>query len=266
MTASTKTAEPIRLHWWRGVPNFGDAINPLIVGHVSGAEVEFAGPQKANLFAIGSMLQVVKRTRKDVAEDQPPVNVWGTGILNPVFGHDFLEKVDVHLVRGPITAALLKQKLRRFGDPGLLIDSALPFDGTRNDRVGIVPHHGQMDDPEMLAFAASDPAFMLIDPRDDAKQVCHQIASCAQVMSSSLHGLIMADAYGVPNRWIAPGKQGWLKYHDYAASIGRSDMSTPLTIDDAPKAAFGEIGYQDGIDAAREALLDSFPDHLKSGA
>lgn len=128
MTTSSEN-QPIKLHWWQGVPNFGDAINPLIVGYVAGAEVEFAGPQKANLFAIGSMLQVVKRTRKDVPADQPPVNVWGTGILNPVFGHDFLEKVDLHLVRGPITAALLKRKLRRFGDPGLLIDSALPFTG-----------------------------------------------------------------------------------------------------------------------------------------
>lgn len=266
MTASANTSQPIKLHWWRGVPNFGDAINPLIVGHVSGTPVEFAGPQKADMFAIGSMLQVVKRTRKDVAEDHPPVNIWGTGILTPVFGHDFLEKVDLHLVRGPITAALLKKKMRRFGDPGLLIDSALPFDGTQGDRIGIVPHHGQMDDANMLAFAASDPAYMLIDPRDAPEVVCHQIASCAQILSSSLHGLIMADAYGVPNRWIEPGKQGWLKYHDYAASIGRTDMSSPVAIADAHEATFSPISYLEGIEAAREALLDTFPEHLKSSA
>lgn len=258
--------QPIRLHWWRGVPNFGDAINPLIVAHVSGAEVKFAKPQKANLFAIGSMLQVVKRSRKEVGEDQAPASVWGTGILNPMFGHDFLDKIDLHLVRGPITATLLKRKERRFGDPGLLIDSALPFGGTKSDRIGIVPHHTQVDDPEMLAFAASDPAYLLIDPRDDAKDVCHQIASCAAVFSSSLHGLIMADAYGLPNRWIDPGGESWLKYHDYAASIGRTDMSFPLTVDEASEAAFTDITYQDGISAARDALLDTFPNHLKSSA
>lgn len=118
----------------------------------------------------------------------------------------------------------------------------------------------------MLAFAASDPAFMLIDPRDAPEVVCHQIASCARILSSSLHGLIMADAYGVPNRWIAPGKQGWMKYHDYAASIGRTDMSFPLTTDEVPEATFKNIEYQDGIDAARDALLETFPDHLKSSA
>ncbi|MBB3995827.1 hypothetical protein GGR95_003491 [Sulfitobacter undariae] len=265
MTGSA-TNEPIKLHWWRGVPNFGDAINPLIVGHVSGTKVEFAGPQAANLFAIGSMLQVVKRSRKGMAEGQPQIGVWGTGTLHPVTGLDFLQKVDIHLLRGPITAALLKIKMRRFGDPGLLIDSVLPFDGAQSDRIGIVPHHSQMDDPAMLAFATSDPAFMLIDPRDTPESVCHQIASCARILSSSLHGLIMADAYGVPNRWIDPGKQGWLKYHDYAASIGRVDMSFPLTIDEASKAAFKDITYQDGIAAAREALHATFPEHLKTSA
>lgn len=263
---SSTADQSIKLHWWRGVPNFGDAINPLIVGHVSGAEVVFAKPQKANLFAIGSMMQVVKRSRKEVDEDQPPANVWGTGLLHPVFGHGFLDKLDVHLVRGPITATLLQRKERRFGDPGLLIDSALPFNGTKTDRIGIVPHHTQMDDPEMLAFAASDPAYLLIDPRGDAQQVCHEIASCARIFSSSLHGLIMADAYGVPNRWIEPAKESWMKYHDYAASIGRTDMSFPLTIEEAPSAAFTDITYQDGISAARDALLDTFPNHLKSSA
>ena len=265
MMASAQADAPINLHWWRGVPNFGDAINPLIVAYVSGAKIKHSTPRDADMFAIGSMLQVVKRSRKEVPDDRPPVNVWGTGLLNPVFGLDFLDKVALHLVRGPITAALLKLKLRRFGDPGLLIDSALPFTGEKTDRIGIVPHHNQIDAPDVLAFAKSDPAFMLIDPRNDAQVVCQQIASCAGVLSGSLHGLIVADSYGVPNRWISPDQE-WLKYHDYAASVGRTDMLSPLAFDEAPNAKFDKITYNDGINAAREALLDTFPEHLKSSA
>jgi len=142
----------------------------------------------------------------------------------------------------------------------------LPFAGERSDKVGVVPHHSQMDDPDVLDLVASDPAFMLIDPRKAVAEVCQQIASCARVIASSLHGLIVADAYGVPNRWFAPLEQGWLKYHDYAASIGRTDMAFPLTTDEARAATFTNIEYQDGIDAARDALRDSFPKQLKSSA
>lgn len=257
---------PLRLHWWKAEPNFGDAINPLIVGHVSGRAVVHTGPRNADLFAIGSMLQVVKRTHKELRESGERVCVWGTGLLNPVFGHDFLDNVELALVRGPVTAALLKREMTRFGDPGLLISSALPFSGTRSDRIGIVPHYTLIEDQALQAFVASDPAYILIDPRGDAAEVCLQIAACAHVFASSLHGLIMADAYGVPNTWIAPQGQSWLKYHDYAASIGRRDMTAPKSYDDAKGSRPRDIDYDDGIAAARDALLESFPARLKSGA
>jgi len=96
------------------------------------------------MFAIGSVLQVVKRAHKEPRE-KGPVVVWGTGLLNPVFGHDFLDNVDLALVRGPVTAALLKRELKRFGDPGLLINEVLPFEGTRTDRIGIVPHYTMLE-------------------------------------------------------------------------------------------------------------------------
>ena len=257
---------PLRLHWWKSEPNFGDAINPLIVGHVAGRAVEHAPPRKADLFAIDSMLQVVKRTHKEPRKNGKKICVWGTGLLNPVFGHDFLNNVELALVRGPVTAALLKRELKRFGDPGLLINDVLPFNGVRQDRIGIVPHYSLMEDAALSAFVASDPAYLLIDPRADPAQVCLQIATCAHVFASSLHGLIVADAYGVPNTWITPKGQSWLKYLDYAASIGRRDMAAPVDLDSAKAAPRPAISYTDGIHAARAALLESFPAHLKSTA
>lgn len=258
--------KPLRLYWWEAEPNFGDAINPLMVGHVAGRVVEHIGPRRADMFAIGSMIQVVKRTHKVARAEGEKLCVWGTGLLNPIFGHDFLENVELALVRGPITAALLKLEMNRFGDPGLLIHAALPFEGTRQDRIGVVPHYTLMDDPELLAFVASDPAYLLIDPREDAADVCLQIASCEHVFASSLHGLIIADAYGVANTWIEPKGQSWLKYLDYAASVGRSDMMAPLTVEAAESHKSTPMKYQDGIDAARDALLNSFPARLKSTA
>lgn len=263
---AASASKPLRLHWWKAEPNFGDAINPLIVAHVSGRVVEHCGPRKADLFAIGSMLQVVKRTQKEPRKHGAKLCVWGTGLLNPFFGHDFLDNVEVALVRGPITAALLKREMTQFGDPGLLVSDVLPFRGERQDRIGIVPHLSLMEDADVLAFAASDPAYLLIDPRADAADVCLQIASCAHVFASSLHGLIMADAYGVPNTWITPTGQSWLKYLDYAASVGRRDMRAPHSLSEARTARQTRIDYTDGILAAQAALYESFPAQLKSTA
>lgn len=266
MSTANPHNAPLKLHWWKAEPNFDDAINPLIVGHMAGRAVEHAGPRKADMFAIGSMLQLVKRTHKEPRAKGEKLCVWGTGLLNPVFGHDLLDNVELALVRGPITAALLKREMKGFGDPGLLINTALPFKGTREDRIGIVPHLSLIEDPELLEFAGSDPAYVLIDPRGDAADVCLQIASCAHVFASSLHGLIVADAYGVPNTWITPVGQSWLKYLDYAASIGRRDMVAPLGYEQARNAKSTPIDYTDGINAARDALIGSFPARLKSAA
>ena len=263
--STTAHTKPLQLHWWKAEPNFGDAIDPLIVGHLSGCKVEHQGPRKADMFAIGSMLQVVKRAHKE-PRDKGKVVVWGTGLLNPVFGHDFLDHVDLALVRGPITAALLKRELTQFGDPGLLINDVLPFEGAQQDSIDIVPHLSLMEDPDLLAFAESDPAYVLIDPRGDAAEVCLQIASCAHVYASSLHGLIVADAYGVTNTWITPTGQSWLKYLDYAASIGRRDMVAPLDYAEALTHTPSTISYHDGITAARESLYQSFPERVKSTA
>jgi hypothetical protein len=264
VSAEVAHTGPLKLHWWKAEPNFGDAINPLIVGHMSRRAVEHAGPRRADLFAIGSLMQVVKRTHKEPRESGEKLSIWGTGLLNPVFGHGFLKHVDVALLRGPITAALLTLEHHRFGDPGLLIDDVLPFTGTRGDRIGVVPHYSILEDAELLAFIASDPAYVLIDPRGDPSDVCLRIAECAHIFASSLHGLIVADVYGVPNTWIEPSGQSWLKYLDYAASLGRRDMTAPLALDDIKTHKSVPIAYGDGIAAARDALCDSFPARLKS--
>lgn len=257
---------PLRLHWWRAVPNFGDAINPLVVGHVAGREVAHTGPKKAELFAIGSMLQVVRRNFREPREGAR-LTVWGTGLLHPVNSLDFLENIDVALVRGPITAALLGLETDEFGDAGLLVNEVIQTKEERADKIGILPHHSIADDEELAALAASDPAYTLIDPRGAAEDVCRKIASCAHVFASSLHGLIVADAYGVANTWMDPRGQSRLKYHDYAASVGRSDMRAPISIDAVSKAPKpnGALSYAPFIDACRAALHASFPKHLKGG-
>lgn len=257
------TATPLKLHWWKGVPNFGDAISAHVVSYVSGRKVEHARPRHADLFAVGSMLQTARRAfQEGPRQEGAKTWIWGTGTLG-VVNRDFLKNVSVGCVRGPISAALLKLDTEQFGDPGLLINEVLSDVPKRTDRIGIVPHHTLMDDPVLKALIAADPAYLLIDPRAVAKDVCLQIASCAHVFASSLHGLIVADAYGVPNTWVDPVGQSRLKYHDYAASIGRP-LIAPVSIAQIPDTKPEPITYGAGIARARACLKRTFPAALRA--
>ncbi len=258
--------EPIRLYYWPA-PNFGDALSHLVVSHVSGRAVENVRPKQAELFALGSLMHVISRHWTDHSIGDGPL-LWGTGLLNPFYRKDFLANVRVRLLRGPISAAFLRLKMTEFGDPGLLADEALGPVAERLDRVAIVPHHSQMEDPRFVEMVEADSALHLIDVRLDPETVCHAIASSAHVFSASLHGLIVADAYGVANTWMDPDAQGRLKYHDYAASIGR-DMIAPIEIGDVGRAARavrdGPLPYAEGIARCRESLHRHFPAELRAG-
>tara|TARA_R110002049_G_scaffold23545_9_gene83608 strand:- start:35023 stop:35835 length:813 start_codon:yes stop_codon:yes gene_type:complete len=265
MTNTAPYTAPLRLHWWKAKPNFGDALSPLLLAHVSGRVVKHAKADTADVFALGSLMQVVRRSFHHPRDGAKPV-IWGSGLLHPPAGFKFLDNIDIALLRGPITAALLNIETTEFGDPGLLVNDVLPAEEDPSDVIGIVPHHTLADDPALMALIDADDAYVLIDPRNPAELVCAQIAACAHIFASSLHGLITADAYGVPNTWVAPDGQGWLKFYDYAASVGRA-LRLPITLDQlatAPKPTGRALPYQDGIDACRVALRTSFPAHLRA--
>ena len=94
-----------------------------------------------------------------------------------------------------------------------------------------------------------------------------KIATCRHVFASSLHGLIVADAYGVPNTWLDPQSQSRLKYLDYAASMGRT-MTAPVSLTDVPALMRdlpdGPLPYADGVARCRETLKTHFPAPLRA--
>ena len=84
------------------------------------------------------------------------------------------------------------------------------------------------------------------------------IASAGLVVSSSLHGIVVAEAYGVPAVPVASSTEPVFKYEDYYAGTGR-ELPAPAAT------------WQDGLRAAPappishwspEPLLDAFPADL----
>lgn len=247
---------PLKLYWWRKLPNFGDAINRRIVAQTAGRRVEWARVESADILAIGSVLGFPGTIRRlqGPSEDQPLI--WGSGLLSDPGDAFAGVRVGARClaVRGPLTAAKLPGFDGVQGDAGLLCPQVLPFSGARAG-LAYIPHHGQWKNPEKLEALQAE-GLRIIDVRqEDPWDVVAQIAGCDMVLSASLHGLVVADAYGIPNIWVAANnwmaREGAFKFQDYFASIGRK-VDGAVSLDEALRlAARGAVGFESADAVAR---------------
>jgi pyruvyltransferase len=124
-------------------------------------------------------------------------------------------------LRGPKTreAVTMTGPEPVLADPGLLADLLLPADGRPKQQhdIGAIGHYA---DKTFSPPAGS----LLIDVTAPLEQVVAQAASCERIYTSSLHGLILADALGLPRLWATYPKVqgGGFKFHDYAGALGQS--------------------------------------------
>lgn len=268
MTEALQTlevTEPLRLFWWKGKPNFGDALSKIVTAYAAGRPVRHARPKYCEMFGLGSILQIAERNYRNPSENGNRPWVWGSGMMEGI-GLGFRQNVRICMVRGPITASLMGIKSERYGDPGLLTAEALPAAGPREDKIGLLVHHSQLGDPRIQTALQAEPRLYYIDVQGKPERVCAEISKCAHVISSSLHGLVVADAYGIANTWLDPEGHARLKYYDYAASIGRV-LPVPLKMDDIvaalPQLSQRALPYVDGIAKAKATLLEHFPAELR---
>jgi hypothetical protein len=118
-----------------------------------------------------------------------------------------------------------------FGDPGLLAGQVFERRPSRRRTVGIVPHLWHRSDP-IVAQLATENNLRVIDVTESPESVIKAIAECDFIFSTSLHGLVIADSFAIPNLWLemSPGLFGgrW-KFDDYYAAFGLSLAPVPLT-------------------------------------
>lgn len=263
---------PLRLFYFDGFANFGDRIAHDIVAAVSGRPVVASPPGEADLFALGSIMrQVAKVTKQPRAGGKPAV--WGSGIMGLQGPEVRVDNIHFAAVRGPLTQTLLDLGPIALGDPGLLItDVVAPV--PRGERIGVLCHVSDKPAPETLERLRADGRFDLIAVgTEDHLATVRAIAACGHVVSSSLHGLIVADAYGVPNTWMVNSRihtGGAFKFHDYALSVRRL-LNVPVRLEDLPgladAGAFGTAtpAHFDQVQALKDPLRAAFPhDHLRA--
>jgi pyruvyltransferase len=213
----------IRLYTWTAVPNFGDALSKDVVEWVSKRRVSIveAGAHR-KLLAVGSVLQHHARSG-DV--------IWGTGV-HPHGYEEFWKnpaksKLQLHVlaVRGPITRdVLLARQIscpEVYGDPAILLPLVYPRAVVASRHAVLIPHFN--DYAYFGSSASASLGLPVVNPGDDWHAVVDAITSAKMVISSSLHGIIVAEAYGVPAIWYRPNQgEGYLKYQDYYGSTQRA--------------------------------------------
>lgn len=245
----------VPLYWWRGEQNWGDALNPVLARFLSEKEVKFTKIKYCEGYlAVGSVLSLANSNTV----------VWGSGFMSNV--QTVKEKPSsVCAVRGPQTRAMLLDQgidcPKIFGDPALLLPLFYNPPIDRKYRLGLIPHYRDAQHPWVQQLATQS-GVLLIDVKGDIFEFVDAVKSCEFIVSSSLHGLICADAYGVPNIHIELSTQvsgGNFKFNDYAASVGKQlDVRIDHSVGDTPRSVVAEIKEID-INLDLKSLLLSCP-------
>lgn len=214
-----------------GEKNFGDLLSKPIIEKILNEKVVQVSDENANFLGIGSVLDPINETFKDVKW------IWGSGYLRE---GESMNRDDVTVIaaRGKLTQARLGSDVP-LGDPGLLVSKFFPKSEKSDDVVGVVSHFLDRDD---LAFEKwkADSNFRFIDVNQNPEQVIKEITSCKIIVSTSLHGLIVADSFGIPNFWakLSPNV-GTYKFMDYYSGVGKKVEDS--VVDDIFEKDFEEL-------------------------
>lgn len=225
--------------YWYLSSNVGDTLTPWIVrklGHEA-FYVDVDRPSK-KLLGVGSILS---RANEHTV-------VWGAGIGS----RDELvdPKAKLLAVRGPFSfhravACGYDGPSVPFGDPAFLMPKFyMPTPAGESIRVGVVPHY--VDQAVVMPHYAKVDDVLVIDILRPPEEIVPQLLRCERVVSSSLHGLALSLAYGIPARWAQFSDRLFgdgVKFFDLFASIG---------IGQSPLDARGEL-------PSVQALFDAVP-------
>lgn len=210
--------------------NFGDIASVQAAERMSGRTARNPLPGEPRLLAIGSVLQ--RAQDGDV--------VWGSGVkggsvpLRP--GLD----IDVRAVRGPLSIDYLKQsgistdRITHTFDPGVLFphwfaNELASAEARGGDR--IIPHYHDDLILRRRHYQHLE-AFVSVDTTPIG--MMRAIKGADRVFASSLHGVIFAEAMGIPAYWLAPvGGEDELKYYDYYYGTGRTDVKRFESLEEA---------------------------------
>lgn len=245
--------------------NLGDELNYYLIRELTGKRIfnyfNMRFLKIRNYCCIGSIVDSCNKRSY----------IWGTGAMSQELTVSGVP-LKVCAVRGPLTReCLLAHGIECpevYGDPALLLPLIYKPQATKRYKVGIIPHICDFDNPLVgnLARQKKGEELIIIKMGDyaDWHDVIDEINECEFIVSSSLHGLILSDAYNIPNVWVEFSDKvlgNGFKFRDYFASVGKDSKAVPIRITAQTKLA-ELLSYKDRwhpIEIDLGKLIDACP-------
>ncbi|MFI1743927.1 polysaccharide pyruvyl transferase family protein [Thalassobellus sediminis] len=243
------------IFWWkpkRKLKNFyiqkynvGDLLSAYLCQKILNSKNLSLNPKRKTnqrVLAIGSIIHFAREN--DI--------IWGSGINGKIpLSEIKARKLDIRSVRGPKTAQILNDFSIHtpdiYGDPALLIYKFIPKLEKRYE-ISIIPHYNHMN-------VINETTHNIIKPNENIESFCNKISASNLIISSSLHGLIIAESYGVPAiYWDNNNGETIFKYEDYYQGTGRKTFNKGKTIAECIEIGGNVLPYFD-----EDKLLNAFP-------
>ena len=224
-----KTTELVPVFYWDWRPNFGDLVGPYLISKITGKPVlNIMGTYRPGLMTVGSIIEMLSSKN---------MTIWGSGLMSEP-STDIIKRLSFYKptilsVRGYKTAEALKNiglevpNHNQYGDPALILPLFYQPKIVSDKKIGLCPHYSHK---ELFGRINDDTnSFNMIDVQKDLESVLDSIFSCKVCISTSLHGLIVAQAYGIPWVWLEITDNnlggGDFKFQDFFSTIDISQVT-----------------------------------------
>lgn len=215
--------------------NWGDDINYILPQYLLDAVVipyrySIIGrflKKKKNVLFIGSVITGLSNSKTIII---------GAGLSPDQTNVKYANPYKVLRVRGPLSRMYLIERgipcPTKYGDPALILPYIYKPIIKNHYKIGFIPHFLDKE-RGVIDLLSKYNNCIIIDPTNYGNwtSFINNICSCDIIFSSSLHGLIISDAYNIPNIWTEFFfKVNRFKYHDYFYSVNR-ELKAPYIFD-----------------------------------
>lgn len=194
----------IQAQWVKG-NNIGDTLTPIIIENFTKYKVEWVERKhRGKLLAVGSIMKALR------AGD----TVWGAGVMRETDEFPMAHLCRILAVRGKLSEQILGVKCGVYGDPALLLPRMYNPNIKPTKIIGYAPHYIHHDLYKNIE---------IINVLKPWKEFVDELLQYEKIKTSSLHGLIIALAYGrevmwekIDDRVIGDG----FKFRDFGTGVG----------------------------------------------